>query len=512
MAGGRAIFHPLSDLMKSELIFALEHAMWPALLIERSGIVRKANQAAVAAFGAVMEENFTQLSAIWSPENELKADPFLARADLAPTPTQPLKFRVRGGVTTVFSTCIAPLTREQEKFFLFQLFPMAAPVQPPEAEARAEALEATQIQKQKLECALQLTRTVALDFNNALTSILGHTSLILSKLEGNSPWRGSLLEVEKSASKAAEITHDLATFSQQEKRPAARAAGNLNELLRRTNEVFKASAPAHLSWKLHLESRLYSVNFDEAKMQQAFVKILENCAQAVGEDGRITILTRNRNLAEPSHDGSVVLPAGCYVCVEFTDNGCGMAADVLPRIFEPFFTTKKGHRGLGLAWVYGIVTNHGGMISVTSEPGQGTIVRLYLPAQRKMVDDRAYREDELRGNQTILFVDDEDLLLTMGQMILSAFGYRVITANSGNKALEILSRPDGAVQLVITDLVMPGMSGRELIDQLRIVLPDVRIICTSGYLRPGQAQEEEMYLQKPFTSQELLRKVREALA
>src|SRR6185436_3859396 len=131
------------------------------------------------------------------------------------------------------------------------------------------------------------------------------------------------------------------------------------------------------------------------------------------------------------------LPPGRYVCLEISDNGCGIPQDVMPRIFEPFFTTKSGHRGLGLAWAYGIVTNHGGSISVNSQPTMGTTVRIYLPAQKKVVDDKLFKDDELRGRETILIVDDEDLLLTMGQMILSSYGYRVLTASSGQKALEV---------------------------------------------------------------------------
>src|SRR5207244_2681826 len=136
------------------------------------------------------------------------------------------------------------------------------------------------------------------------------------------------------------------------------------------------------------------------------------------------------------------------------------------RIFEPFFTTKRGgnHRGLGLAWVYGIVTNHGGGVAVSSQPGMGTSVRVYLPADKKQVKEKGVGADDLSGTQTILMVDDEDLLLTMGQTILSAYGYQVVTANSGQKALEVLRQNKTPVDVVITDLVMPTMSGRELIE------------------------------------------------
>jgi CheY-like chemotaxis protein len=322
-----------------------------------------------------------------------------------------------------------------------------------------------------------------------------------------------LLEVEKSAAKAAEIANDLGTFSRQEKETRGQAAGNLNQLLQRSAEFFQQNAGStQVEWKLVLERNLFAAKFDEAKMQQAFMKIIENAVQAITGYGRLTLQTRNVELAERSQDRNVQLAAGAYVCAEINDTGCGIPADVLPRIFEPFFTTRHGHRGLGLAWVYGIVTNHGGGVAVSSEAGAGTSVRVYLPAEKKIINDKsALSAEDLSGTQTVLFVDDEDLLLTMGQAILSAYGYRVLTANSGQKALEILGRKD-QVDIVITDLVMPSMSGRELVEQIQQRWPGMRILCTSGYVWPAGQENQATYLQKPFTSQELLLKVKQVLS
>jgi CheY-like chemotaxis protein len=203
---------------------------------------------------------------------------------------------------------------------------------------------------------------------------------------------------------------------------------------------------------------------------------------------------------------------GAYVCVEIADNGDGIEPDVLPRIFEPFFTTKKGiHRGLGLALVYGIVSNHGGGVAVSSQPGAGTSARVYLPAEKHFVLDSTGVDDDLQGTETILVVDDESLMLTMAETILTEYGYKVLTANSGQKALAILSRDDAKVDLVVTDLVMPGMGGRELVERIQQLAPKVRILCTSGYVMPADKQTGTVYLQKPFTSAELLIKVKQAL-
>jgi hypothetical protein len=322
------------------------------------------------------------------------------------------------------------------------------------------------------------------------------------------------MEVEKSASKAAEIANDLGTFSRQEKETRAQTAGNLNLLLQRSVQIFQQNAGAEpVTWTLQLDRKLFTAKFDEPKMQQAFTKIIENALQALGERGRVTVVTRNLELAEPTQDRNAQLAAGAYVCVEISDNGCGIEPDVLARVFEPFFTTKRraDHRGLGLAWVYGIVTNHGGGVAISSQPGVGTSVRVYLPAEKRIVRDQDVASDDLSGNQTILMVDDEDLLLTMGKTILSEYGYRVLTANGGQKALEVLSHKDTPVDLVITDLVMPAMSGRELVEQIRQHSPATRIICTSGYVGPAGQEDDGAYLQKPFTSQELLLKVKQAL-
>jgi CheY-like chemotaxis protein len=282
-------------------------------------------------------------------------------------------------------------------------------------------------------------------------------------------------------------------------------------VLRRVTETFQASRPEGIRWSLQLYNNLSSVRFDEAKVQQAFVKVIENAVEATGGEGTIGVETRNVDLAETVQDGTLQLPPGAYVCVEVTDDGPGIEPEVLPRIFEPFYTTKAAHRGLGLAWVNGVITNHGGGVALSSMPGQGTSVRIYLPAGKAVAPDTRIRGDLAYGEKNLLFVDDEELVLTMGQAILESQGYRVLAANTGEKALEILARHEAPIDLVITDLVMPQMSGRELIEQIRFFCPDTPIICTSGYVRPASPEDQAIYLQKPFTAQELLRRVSEAL-
>jgi signal transduction histidine kinase len=486
--------------MKPEFVFCLENASWPALLVDETTTIRKASAGAKSLFGGNLDSEPRLAGSIWAKENEVTAEQFISRLQRQPTQSADLKLRQKDGTIGSFHTWITRTESAAGGYFILQLF----------KEGRGETTETlASAQKQKLECALQLTRTVALDFNNALTTILGHASLLLGKLETAHPWRTSLVEIEKSAEKAAEIAHDLAAFSRQEKDAKAQQTGNLNELVRRTVDLFRNNGQ-EIQWAVEFEDRLFTSAFDEAKMQQAIVKICENAAQALNGFGRVVVSTRNHEFTEPYQDVSIRIASGNYVCVEVADSGPGIPNEILPRIFEPFFTTKKGeHRGLGLAWVYGIVTNHGGSVAVSSEVGKGTSVRIYLPAQKKVVKDRSHKVDDFTGNQTVLMIDDEELLLTMGETVLSSYGYRVLTASSGQKALDLFYRCSNEIDLVITDLVMPQMSGREVIERLREHTPDVKIICASGFIRTG-IDDEDHYLQKPFTSQDLLRKVKQA--
>lgn len=507
--------------MKSDLTFQLENAAWPAFVVEAGGTIRYANQAAVDFFGPKLEGESLALSALWADSTE-SAELFLARWERSPSATLQLRYHGKGGTVATFETFICS-ARDVQKRYIFQLLrkstaPLPAADQSSDLsklgaeETKPSGTDTISFQKQRLDCALQLTRSVALDFNNALTGILGHTSLVLARMELDHPWRGSLLEIERAAERATEITHQLAAFSRAEKDTQEHASGNLNSVMRRVVTSFQKARPAGLQWQLQLQNHLYSVKFDEAKVQQALLRIVENAAEAVGEVGTITITSRNLEITQPTHDLTAQLTPGLYVCIEISDDGPGIDPEFLPRIFEPFFSTKPGHRGLGLAWVYGIITNHRGGVAISSQSRQGTSARIYLPASKKIVTETALFTSDAGGQQTVLLVDDEDLLLTMGQTVLSSFGYKVITASSGAKALDLIAKATAPIDLVITDLVMPQMSGRELIEQLQLRLPTVPILCTSGFVRPVSAEENESYLAKPFTSQQLLRSVKALLS
>jgi two-component system cell cycle sensor histidine kinase/response regulator CckA len=500
--------------MKPEVVFGLENAAWPAVLVSASGSVSLTNASAKNIFGAALTGAAANLAAVWAAENGGSAADFLARWEQTPVASSVLKFRTAAGLVTPFLTSVCQFNSDGKKWLVLQLLPADSVSTPPPAAENLVVAHGDAALKQKLDCVLQLARTVSLDFNNALTGVLAHTSLLLTKAEPEHPWRRSLLEVEKSAQRAAEIAAELAQFSRQEKETRRAPAGNLNAVVTRCVDFFQNAHGARFNWKLTPERALFAARFDEAKVQQAVTKILENAVESFGVSGtgQIAVSTRNVELTEATQDRNVRLAAGTYACVEISDSGSGIDAESLPRIFEPFFTTKRPpHRGLGLALVYGIITNHGGGVAISSQPGAGTSARVYLPADKTLVREVISADKELRGSGTVLVVDDESLVLTMAETILSDFGYKVLTANNGQKALNLLGQPGTKVDLVITDLVMPGMGGRELMDHIRRLDPKMPVMPTSGYVMPEDKKNAVGYLQKPFTTTELLLKVKAAL-
>lgn len=515
--------------------FPLETASWPVLVVGITGEIQQANAFARAVFGGGDGNPPKRLVGLWTFENGCSAEQFLRQLESASTFTFPLKLQTTKGGLVAFSVHVCPWQQDGKKEFIFQIHArpavsaaksgepsspqqspseLASPASPAlesvtHTEPRPEPGSRVFMLEQKLLCALQLTRTVAMDFNNALTSILGHTTHVLGQMPPEHQWRGSVQQIEKAAERAAQVAFDLSTFSREEQEAQPEAAGNLNQLVRKLVDQFKGRAAGGVSWRVNLETRQFSAPFSEAKLAQALEKILDNAVEAVGAEGTLSVSTQNRDLSRPTEDGRVTLQPGTYVCIEINDTGPGIPADVLPQVVDPFFTTKRGHRGLGLAWAYGIVTNHGGSLAISSSPGQGTTVRIYLPAPGKTLEEDVLADEDLRGDQTVLIVDDEELLLTMSEMVLTSFGYHVLTAANGRQALEVIEHPDSHVDLVVTNLVMPHMDGHQLIQRLHTVAPDLRVICTSGNFRPSNRELGVTYLQKPFTSQDLLRVVKE---
>lgn len=523
--------------------FPLEGAKWPVLILDIGGDVIRANKAALKQLSPD-GKSLKNLESVWTQENGCTSNEFVKRVATMPITTFPLRLVTNKGELKPFSAQVCRIEEKDRKLSLIQFFPrkmspsgttqfinredlgveaetgaepnpkpepspsVPVPPAPPPEEPNLSTTE-----QHKLMCALQLTRTVAMDFNNALTSILGHTSLLLNKIGEDDPHRHSLGQIERSVERAAQVAFDLAAFSRDEKDMFPAASGNLNKLVRRLVDQYKIKTPSEVAWRNSLDTKLSSATFAEPKLQQALEKILDNAIEAVGDEGTISLSTQNRIFEEESYDGYTKIPAGAYVCVEINDSGPGIPSDMIGKVLDPFVTSKEGHRGLGLAWAYGLITNFSGCLIVASEAGQGTTVRVFLPATDADVEEQLDSEEQLMGDQSILIVDDEELLLTMGDMVLSSFGYHVLTAGNGRQALDLLDKEDAKdIDLVVTDLVMPHMDGYELIDSLKKSKPDLKIICTSGNFRPSNTELGITYLQKPFDSMDLARAVKKVLS
>jgi signal transduction histidine kinase len=380
-------------------------------------------------------------------------------------------------------------------------------------ERRTEArLHATE----RLEAVGRLAGGVAHDFNNLLSVILTSAEFALTRLAPSDPIREDLEQVLAAGQKAAQLTKQLLAFGRRqvlEPQPT-----DLNCVLRDLREILERALGADIALELALAPDLGTVMADASQVERILVNLALNARDAMPSGGRVVLETSNAVLDE-HHSGHEVVRPGPYVCLAVTDTGTGMPPEMCERIFEPFFTTKAGKgTGLGLSSVYGIVKQSDGYIWVTSEVGRGTTFRIYLPrvevpaAARK----RAGADSPLTGRETVLIVEDEEGVRRASERILKAVGYRVLTAASGPEALQIAARHVGEIDLLLTDVVMPGMSGPEVAARLEKERPNLAVLYMSGYAdeaisRHGAPAGGVQFIPKPFSVEQLRRKVREVL-
>ncbi len=388
-----------------------------------------------------------------------------------------------------------------------------------EAEEARAKLEAQLQQAQKMESVGRLAGGVAHDFNNLLTAIIGNAELGLMKSDPTHPLHAYLLEIRKAAERSADLTRQLLAFAR--KQTIAPKMLNLNETVASMLKMLQRLIGENIDLNWQPEKDLWPVKLDPSQIDQILANLCINAGDAISGVGKITIETGNSSFDEnycAHHAGFV---PGEYVLLAVSDNGCGMDKETLAVIFEPFFTTKgfgKG-TGLGLATVYGIIKQNNGFINVYSEPGQGTTFRIYLPrypGEAGQVRTEGVSKPLLRGNETILLVEDEPSILEITREMLEEQGYAVLAANRPDEAIRLAREHAGDIHLLITDVVMPEMNGRDLAKKMLSLNQHLKCLFMSGYTsnviaHHGVLEEGVHFTQKPFSMHGLATKVREVL-
>jgi CheY-like chemotaxis protein len=369
-----------------------------------------------------------------------------------------------------------------------------------------------------MEAVGRLAGGVAHDFNNLLTAILGNTELLLDSLGPTHPAREDGEEVIRAAHRAADLTRQLLTFSRQQ--VIAPRVLDINGVVANLDKMLRRLIGEDIELKTALAPDAGAVRADPGQLEQVILNLVVNGRDAMPRGGKLTIETANVALAE-ADAWELSAPPGSYVMVAVSDTGVGIDPAIRAHLFEPFFTTKgpgKG-TGLGLATVYGVVKQSGGFIWVYSEPDQGATFKIYLPRVEEAPDAPApapAARETRHGTETVLLVEDDAMVRSFARRALEARGYAVLPASGGPDALSLVEGHAGPIHLLVTDVVLPSMSGRELARRLDAARPGLRVLYTSGYtdeaivhhgvLEPGIA-----FLQKPFTGDALADKVREVL-
>ena len=374
-------------------------------------------------------------------------------------------------------------------------------------------------QAQKMEAVGRLAGGVAHDFNNLLSVINGYSDLAIHRLSPDDALHKDLSLILQAGKKAEALTRQLLAFSRRQVMQPRTL--NLNSLIEELEKILRRLIGEDIELVIKKSFRLGAVKADPTQIEQVLMNLAVNSRDAMPKGGSLLIETRNVNLSNGMVHERVTMEPGAYVLLVVSDTGVGMDAGTRANIFEPFFTTKEKGKGtgLGLSTVYGIVKQSGGYIWVYSEPGKGTTFKIYLPQVKEEEEEETTAEappETLRGNETILLVEDDPDVREVAEVILSQYGYQVIKAGNGAEALQLVKKNDHDTQLMITDVVMPGMSGRELAEQVARLQKNIKVLYISGYtddaiVQRGMLKSGIMYLPKPFNIEDLVTKVRQVL-
>jgi len=386
-------------------------------------------------------------------------------------------------------------------------------------EEERRKLEAQLHQSQKMESVGRLAGGVAHDFNNMLGVILGHAELLLMQMDASHPFYADLAAIRTASQRSADLTRQLLAFAR--KQAVAPREIDLNQTLSGMFKMLQRliGEDIHLDW--HPAENLWQVKMDSSQIDQILANLCVNARDAIDGIGRITIETGNSSIDSSYCTGNPDAAPGEYVRLSVSDNGSGMDKETLSHIFEPFYTTKDQGKGtgLGLATVYGAVKQNRGFINVYSEPGTGTTFTIYLPRHEGQAG-QVRREDsantESLGQETVLLVEDEPAILNMVKLILSSHGYLVVDASAPGEAIRLAHEYSGDIHLLMTDVIMPEMNGRDLAKNLLSIYPHMKRLFMSGYTSDviahhGVLEEGVNFIQKPFTVQDLTAKLRDVL-
>jgi signal transduction histidine kinase/ActR/RegA family two-component response regulator len=374
-------------------------------------------------------------------------------------------------------------------------------------------------QAQKMEAIGRLAGGIAHDFNNLLTAILGSTHFLLESTPEKDSKFADLWEIKSASLRAAALTQQLLAFSRRQTLQVR--VLDLNAVIKDTEKILRRLIREDISIEISLHQALAPIKVDPGQLGQVLMNLVVNARDAMPAGGRISIETTIQVVSEPEVYSNFSVPRGEYVAISVSDTGCGMTEEMLGHIFEPFFTTKELGRGtgLGLSTVYGIVKQSGGYILVSSELRKGTTFKIYLPPAKEPIDRSSPNRIGIpidKGTETVLLAEDEAQVRNLARRILTQHGYKVIDAENGEQALRIAEQHTGPIDLLLTDVVMPGFSGPELSRRLKAARPQTKVLFISGYTDDTLLEYDVLrnnlpFLPKPFTPDALLRKAREIL-
>jgi two-component system, cell cycle sensor histidine kinase and response regulator CckA len=380
-------------------------------------------------------------------------------------------------------------------------------------------LETQLRQSQKMEAVGLLAGGVAHDFNNLLTAIMGYGQLLQRRVAGDAGALADADEILKAAERAASLTRQLLAFSRQQ--VLEPRVVDLNTILSDMDKMLRRLIGEDIDLLTAPGDDLGRVRVDPGQIEQVLVNLVVNSRDAMPRGGKLTLETADVDLDEGFVKGRLDVPPGPYVMLAVSDTGCGMSPETLARVFEPFFTTKETGRGtgLGLSTVHGIVKQSGGHLEVYSEVGRGTTFKVYLPRVDEAAEQRpagTFEPAHLAGRETVLLVEDEELIRRVVTQALELHGYRVVAVEDGRRALAVCERADQPIDLLVTDVVMPSMNGPELVQRVSRLRPRLPVLYISGYtdralIHQGQRDAGTAFLQKPFMPDVLVRKIREVL-